>query len=45
MQIRFSKHWATAALRGNVVVLSSAAVAAPVAVRYNWADNPTGNLL
>ncbi|MBC8085203.1 MAG: sialate O-acetylesterase [Hymenobacter sp.] len=37
-------HWATATLRGKTVVLTSAAVPAPVAVRYNWANNPDGNL-
>jgi len=37
-------HWATATLQGNTVVLTCAAVPAPVAVRYNWANNPRGNL-
>jgi sialate O-acetylesterase len=37
-------HWATATLQGNAVVVSSPAVAAPVAVRYDWANNPDGNL-
>ncbi|GAB3636440.1 sialate O-acetylesterase [Hymenobacter arcticus] len=37
-------HWATARLVGNEVVVKSAAVPAPVAVRYDWADSPTGNL-
>jgi len=29
-------HWADAAIDGDTVVVSSAAVAAPVAVRYGW---------
>ena len=33
---------AQARIVGNKVVVSSAAVAAPVAVRYAWADNPAG---
>lgn len=37
-------YWARATLRGNKVVLTSPAVPAPVAVRYDWADNPNGNL-
>ena len=38
-------HWASAEITGrDTVVVSSDAVAAPVAVRYNWADNPQGNL-
>ena len=38
-------HWASAEIKGrDTVVVSSDAVAAPVAVRYNWADNPQGNL-
>ena len=36
-------HWASAEIKGrDTVVVSSDAVAAPVAVRYNWADNPQG---
>jgi len=30
--------------RGNQIAVSSAAAPKPVAVRYNWADNPTGNV-
>ena len=30
--------------RGNQIVVSSPVVATPVAVRYNWADNPVGNV-
>jgi len=38
-------HWATAAvLVNNEVVVSSPEVAAPIAVRYAWADNPLCNL-
>lgn len=36
--------WAEATLEGNAVVLSAAGVERPVAVRYNWADYPIGNL-
>lgn len=35
---------AEALIRGNQVVVSSPRVAAPVAVRYAWADNPACNL-
>jgi sialate O-acetylesterase len=35
---------ATAEIRGNQVVVTSPDVAEPVAVRYGWADYPTGNL-
>ena len=34
--------WADATVDGETVVVSSPAVASPVAVRYGWADNPTG---
>jgi hypothetical protein len=37
-------HWAAATLAGAEVLLTCAAVPAPVAVRYDWADNPVGNL-
>ncbi|MFL9843460.1 sialate O-acetylesterase [Flavobacterium rhizosphaerae] len=37
-------YWANAKIQGNVVVVSSPQVKNPVAVRYNWADNPEGNL-
>jgi sialate O-acetylesterase len=36
--------WAEAKIDGNSVVVWSDKVAAPVAVRYAWADNPTCNL-
>ena len=36
--------WANAKIDGDRVVVSSAKVGAPIAVRYNWADNPSGNL-
>ena len=35
---------ATARMAGDEVILSSADIAAPVAVRYAWADNPKCNL-
>jgi sialate O-acetylesterase len=38
-------YWADATIEGGKVVLSSAKVVNPVAVRYNWADNPDGNLV
>ena len=37
-------HWATGKLQGNALIISSPEVPAPVAVRYDWADNPNGNL-
>jgi sialate O-acetylesterase len=37
-------HWADARIDGSQVVVSSAAVPLPRAVRYAWADNPTANL-
>lgn len=36
--------WADAVAEGASVVVSSAQVANPVAVRYAWDDSPTGNL-
>ena len=36
--------WADAKIEGGAVVVSSEAVAAPLAVRYAWADNPICNL-
>ncbi|HTJ78680.1 MAG TPA: sialate O-acetylesterase [Rariglobus sp.] len=36
--------WAKAVIDGNTVVVSSDTVPHPVAVRYDWADNPAGNL-
>lgn len=35
---------ATATIDGTTILVSSPQVATPVAVRYAWADNPTGNL-
>ena len=35
-------HWAEAVIEGNAVVVSSPAVAQPVAVRYAFSYNPTG---
>ena len=37
--------WAKAVIRDNTVIVSSDKVAAPVAVRYGWADNPICNLV
>ncbi len=37
-------YWADAKIKGDTVVLSSAKVDAPVAVRYAWGDNPACNL-
>ncbi|WP_431215907.1 hypothetical protein ACQ86N_15380 [Puia sp. P3] len=36
--------WAKAAIDGDNVIVYSDEIANPVAVRYNWADNPPGNL-
>jgi sialate O-acetylesterase len=36
--------WANARIRGRRVIVSSDEVDEPVAVRYNWANNPIGNL-
>lgn len=36
--------WATAKIVGDTLELSSPVVTTPVAVRYNWASNPIGNL-
>jgi sialate O-acetylesterase len=38
-------HWADAKIVDNRVVVSSSQVPNPEAVRYNWADNPQGNLV
>ena len=38
-------HWASARLVGDEVRVESPKVPAPVAVRYDWADNPAGNLI
>jgi sialate O-acetylesterase len=37
-------HWADAKIEGDSVIVSSADVAKPAAVRYDWANNPEGNL-
>jgi len=37
-------HRAVARIDGDAVVVSSAEVESPVAVRYDWADSPKGNL-
>jgi sialate O-acetylesterase len=36
--------WAKAAIEGNTIVVWADELINPVAVRYNWADNPPGNL-
>ena len=36
--------WANATIDGSTVVVRASGVAEPVAVRYNWADSPIGNL-
>lgn len=37
-------HWADAVIQGATVIVSSAEVAHPVAVRYAWGDSPICNL-
>jgi len=37
-------YWADAKVAGDKIVVSSSKVPNPVSVRYNWADNPDGNL-
>jgi sialate O-acetylesterase len=37
--------WAEAKIEGAAVIVSSPQVAAPAAVRYDWANNPDGNLV
>ncbi len=37
-------HWADARIEGDTVVVASAAVPDPVAVRYAWQSNPEANL-
>jgi len=36
--------WGDAKIEGDTIVVSSKNVPNPTAVRYNWADNPSGNL-
>lgn len=36
--------WATAVIDGNTVVVSASGIANPVDVRYDWGNNPDGNL-
>ncbi|MCX6958054.1 MAG: 9-O-acetylesterase [Verrucomicrobiae bacterium] len=40
------RHWydAVALIEGSDIIVSSEFVLKPTAVRYNWKDNPTGNL-
>jgi sialate O-acetylesterase len=37
--------WARAEIKGDTVTLAAPEVPKPVAVRYNWASNPVGNLV
>ena len=37
--------WADAKIEGGAVIVSSPGVGSPVAVRYDWANNPDGNLV
>jgi sialate O-acetylesterase len=37
-------HWADAKIEGSDVIVSSKDVEKPAAVRYDWANNPQGNL-
>lgn len=37
-------HWAEARIDGDTVIVSTPDVADPVAVRYDWANSPDGNL-
>ncbi|MET4080233.1 sialate O-acetylesterase [Pedobacter sp. UYP30] len=37
-------HWADATIKGNAVMLSASDVPQPKFARYDWADNPDGNL-
>jgi sialate O-acetylesterase len=36
--------WADARIEGDAVIVSSAKISKPIAVRYGWADNPIANL-
>jgi sialate O-acetylesterase len=36
--------WANARIQGNKVTISNDSIKTPVAIRYNWANNPIGNL-
>ena len=37
-------YWAAGTVQGNAIVLRSKQVPKPVAVRYNWGNNPYGNV-
>ena len=37
-------HWAEGFIQGDTVLVTCTAVAAPVAVRYAWSDNPQATL-
>ncbi|MFD2864125.1 sialate O-acetylesterase [Mucilaginibacter antarcticus] len=36
--------WAKAVMKGNKIIVYADGITIPEAVRYNWADNPPGNL-
>jgi sialate O-acetylesterase len=36
--------WAKASIENNKVIVSSDEIKVPVYVRYDWSDNPEGNL-
>ena len=36
--------WAKAEIKGDQVIVSNETISKPVAVRYDWGDNPSGNL-
>ncbi|MCY0970449.1 sialate O-acetylesterase [Chryseobacterium wangxinyae] len=36
--------WAKAKIEGNKIIIWSDSISDPVSARYNWADNPDGNL-
>lgn len=36
--------WANAKIQGNKIIVSNDSIRTPLAVRYNWANNPIGNL-
>lgn len=37
-------HWAKSRVEGNTIVVWADGISFPVAVRYNWANNPTANI-
>lgn len=38
-------YWALTIIEDNEIIVWSEKVAHPVAVRYDWADNPDGNII